>query len=297
MRIPTNASVSIELIGPADAKEYQDRNTSNRPLREVTVLKYIDDITEGRFKFNGESIIFSNTGRLMNGQHRLEAIIRTGQTLPFVVVRGIEDSAFDTMDQGKNRNIQDIMNIMGTKGGSEIGSTARLVLQFQKNISIRGTGRKPLTQKHIIDFISENKYLIELVDQVKHKRGLLTITPLAAVLFLANKNRLYDAKVAAFLEAIHTGENLTRGQPLYTLREWAIGQRGGHSKAIARELAFPIIARVWSDYMKGKELSVIKQNQIAASKVEIFGYDNFKEITSKIAGMVPSKDAPLEARV
>lgn len=296
MRIPTDASAAIEVIGPTEAKEYLDRNMNNRPLKEGVVSKYVEDIQEGRFDFNGESIIFSNTGRLLDGQHRLEAVVRTGVELIFVVARGIPDKAFDTIDLGKNRSVGDIMNILGNKGGAEIGATARIAMAFESgSLNIRGSGRKPVTQKQVVNYIYANPYLSEIVDQVKHARGQLTVSPLAAVLFLGNKNRQFNSKVAAFLEAVNTGENLTRGNPVYTLREWAIAQRGTSKGHVYRDLAFPIIARVWSDYMKGKELSSIKLKQIAASEVEIVGFTSFNDPNSKIRGMTPSKAQQLQA--
>lgn len=290
-KVVHNASASIEVITPEEAKMYLERNENNRPLKEGVVNKYVKDMEAGNFEFNGESIIFSDHGRLLDGQHRLEAIVRSNTEQLFVVVRGVPDTAFDTIDLGKNRSVADVMHVLGTKGGAEIGGTARAVLTFlATETNIKHSGRRVLTQKEVVNFIYDNPYITYIVDKVKHNKGQLTVTPLAAVLFLANRDRHLDVKVDEFLRGIKTGENLKRGDPIYTLREWVIDRKNRYGH-IDRSDMFAIVARAWSDFCKGKQLSVIKPTQVLTSKVEIYGYKQGNEKPHALDRMTPAKES------
>lgn len=60
---------------------------------------------------NGETIAFSRTGRLLNGQNRIQAVISTGVPFPTMGVWGIPDEAFPTYDSGKIRSASDVLGI------------------------------------------------------------------------------------------------------------------------------------------------------------------------------------------
>ena len=48
------------------------------------------EMQDGKWRLNGKTICFDSTGRLLNGQHRLSAVVRSGVTLTTVVVRGLD---------------------------------------------------------------------------------------------------------------------------------------------------------------------------------------------------------------
>jgi hypothetical protein len=61
----------------------------------------------------GDTIKFSDAGLLRDGQNRLRACQRAGVPFRTHIVFGIEDEAFDRLDQGKNRNGADVLSIAG----------------------------------------------------------------------------------------------------------------------------------------------------------------------------------------
>lgn len=71
-----NITAKIEVIGVKEAADYLQYNTNNRPIRQSHVDHLADEMLSGRWKFNGESIIFDDQGVLRNGQHRLTAILK-----------------------------------------------------------------------------------------------------------------------------------------------------------------------------------------------------------------------------
>ena len=82
--------VSVEVINPGEAKAYLDNNAKHRPIKDKKVAEYMAEMREGHWKLNGKTICFDSTGRLLNGQHRLSAVVRSGVPLTTVVIRGLD---------------------------------------------------------------------------------------------------------------------------------------------------------------------------------------------------------------
>ena len=86
-------TTTVEEITPELAKFYMTKNNPNqRKIKSSVLRSYIDDIRKGHWELNGEPIIFSKSGLLMDGQHRLMAIIHSGIPALILVVRGVDDT-------------------------------------------------------------------------------------------------------------------------------------------------------------------------------------------------------------
>ena len=77
----------------------------NRKLSETTYKKYAVDIKNGNWKLNGEAVIFTKTSKLVDGQHRLWAVIEAEAPFTTLVTFGVEEDAFSTIDSGYTRSI------------------------------------------------------------------------------------------------------------------------------------------------------------------------------------------------
>lgn len=110
----------VETITPELARKYLRANTDNyRKLSKVTVNRYAKDIREGNWQLNGEGIAFDDNGKLLNGQHRLAAIILAEKPVDMLVIRGVNENV-NIFDSGVNRTILQIAN---ASGYGEVNST------------------------------------------------------------------------------------------------------------------------------------------------------------------------------
>jgi hypothetical protein len=93
-------------ITPEMAKEFLSRNKAvNRPINKRQVEMYCDSMKRGQWKLTGQSIQISEFGNLIDGQHRLTALIKADVTLPFLVVYEVRESSFHVLDQGEKLQI------------------------------------------------------------------------------------------------------------------------------------------------------------------------------------------------
>ena len=88
------------------------QNEDNRRVRREIVLKYAKEMTEGRWKEDtGETIKISKDGVLLDGQHRLLALVKSEKSIHFHVSSEMDSDIFGFIDQGAVRNGVDVFEI------------------------------------------------------------------------------------------------------------------------------------------------------------------------------------------
>lgn len=125
---PTSSFVSIT---PEMAERWLGRNFANRNILRRRVEGYARDMAAGKWKLTGESIKFDRNGNLIDGQHRLHAILQSGLTVLMVVIRGLDSDAQAVMDSGAKRQLGQDLQMSGLKYANLIASTARLILRYK----------------------------------------------------------------------------------------------------------------------------------------------------------------------
>jgi hypothetical protein len=112
--------VKVVNFTPALAEAILNNNRLNRPLREGRVEKYARDMAAGRWRMNAETIKLTREGDLLDGQHRMFAVIEAvnlmpkGKSLPpipMMVVEGLDAEVMPTIDTGAARTFADVLTI------------------------------------------------------------------------------------------------------------------------------------------------------------------------------------------
>jgi hypothetical protein len=88
-------------------------NEENRPEKPGKIRLFKNDMAAGKWGVTGDTLKFSDKGRLRDGQNRLYACIAAEKPFTTHVVFGIDDKLFDVMDRGKNRDSADVLAIAG----------------------------------------------------------------------------------------------------------------------------------------------------------------------------------------
>lgn len=115
-------------IKPATALALLERNAQNRSVSGERVQMYARDIEAGAWEVNSQGIGLGADGKLLDGQHRLWAIIKAGKAATLLVVRGLPVAARATIDRGKTRSVADLLRILdGTTGAARMISWVRTI--------------------------------------------------------------------------------------------------------------------------------------------------------------------------
>lgn len=117
-------------ITPEMAADLLARNTSNRPMGRAHVFKLAESMKRGEWNLNGSAIRISVGGRLLDGQHRLSACVESGTAFDTIVISGLEEECFSTIDQHvKPRKISDVLSI--ESGANMKNASAALTVLYQ----------------------------------------------------------------------------------------------------------------------------------------------------------------------
>lgn len=79
------ANAYIVTITSEMARQWLLKNNFNRAQRPDLVADYVRQIREGRWRRTHQGIAFSEKGTLLDGQHRLFAVVEAGIAVPMLV--------------------------------------------------------------------------------------------------------------------------------------------------------------------------------------------------------------------
>lgn len=103
----------VVTITPDEARKFLANNPSNRHISENEVAKLAADMKEGRWMITHQGIAISKTGRLLDGQHRLTAVIKAGIPVRMMVTFNVDEDAVEAIDRGRRRSIADVFTFEG----------------------------------------------------------------------------------------------------------------------------------------------------------------------------------------
>jgi hypothetical protein len=267
----------VEIIDVAYAKQLLEQNPHNRPISAATVRRYASDMKAGRWNNNGQGIVLTPEGKLLDGQHRMAAIVEAQTPIGMLVVRGVPQDTFVTMDSGKPRSMGDVLAIEGYVHTNTLAGIARASYGYVAGASVR----YPATKATLEAFIRAHPYMQDVARYIGNRPMKLPRSPLGAVLFLGNERRSLDGEVADFVDGLITGEGLFKGDARLTLREWFAAQRMKERGRLTSETMFAAFARAWNAFASGKELAVLKGLDSPTRRtLPVFGFDiaNFPEV-------------------
>lgn len=249
-------SVEIELITPAIAKKYLEKNTRNRPMNDRNLARAIHDLKKGKWKLTTDCVGFDWNGFLINSQHRLKAIEISGVPAKLVVLRGLEPDAFNVIDIGKRRGGGDILGSLQIANPNNKSAIIAFVLAYKKgryNMRLSKVDAG-IANQDIVDFYEANAKRIEAAwDGIKNFRydfkGLATKVA-GGLYFLFSGLNKEDA--ATFFEKLAKGTNISEKSPIYLLRKKLEANANSRRKhPLTDQLAWIILA--WNAYRTNKQ--------------------------------------------
>ena len=176
-------TIEWATIDQSDAMRWLERNESNRNARARVVNAYARDMREGRWLATGETIKFDRHGNLIDGQHRLLAIVESGQAQQILVVSGIDPAVRGVIDTGAVRTGGDALRMHGIGGTNPmaLAASARLLVLWESGrlptmtSGMRGEDRA--THSEIIATVERRPDLLDAVHDATRDYQRIGIPP------------------------------------------------------------------------------------------------------------------------
>jgi hypothetical protein len=121
-----NITHSIEEVTPAMAEKMLEKNTVNRALTQTDVNTYSRIMSSGLWLLS--VIWLDSKGNVLDGQHRLSAVVQSGVKVKFLVVRNAPQGQQDVIDQQQeDAALKDVLTFRGEEYAQQLGAVARVI--------------------------------------------------------------------------------------------------------------------------------------------------------------------------
>lgn len=166
------------LVTPEMARQWLECNKPNRPLRPSWVSILTGMINRGEWRLTHQGIALDDNGNLLDGQHRLSAIIAAGQPVQMMVTTGLDPSVFGVLDRGRARSLRDI-----TRDGHIHIAVISNIWRLFEGLPVAASSAPTLDQYLSIKAWSDTvaTYALAHVTGAKHKLTPAAVVTAAAV--------------------------------------------------------------------------------------------------------------------
>lgn len=248
----------FKLIDVTEAAALLKRNTRNRNLNAKVVATLTRALANGEWAVNGEAIKISEEGDVLDGQHRLAAIVQSGIPMETLVISGLPVATQDTMDAGRRRTTADVMKINGEDNANVLASVAKRAWQWNQGNTRFTTTSLPTTAE-VRATLDKHPVLRRSAEMgVRVNRGYrpanATVTGTAHFLF----SDVDQDTTAKFFARLASGAELGEDDPILTLRTRLLRDQVT-SKAIPFHQNVAYYIRAWNAVREGRTLAVIIQ--------------------------------------
>jgi len=244
---------TMEWIGPPEAREMLALNTGNfRKPDKHRVALYAKEMELGRWELNGDTIKIGD-GVLLDGQHRLLAVIKSGKRVQMLVVRNIASDGH-TVDRGKPRTISQWCSHVGISNGNLVAAAAKLILFYEKGLWARPSVQSTdVLDSEQLDFIEQNSEpLLLCVRQTRRTKHIISSALMSTILYVGCDGRApQEVDVATwFCDALVDGNGLTENDAVLHLRNRVMLQTP--QKRIDRFVLRALCTIAWNKTVKGE---------------------------------------------
>lgn len=250
-------TVAVEIIGPQTAQEILSGNVHNRHVRGTRVKAYARAMIQHEWALNGETIKISESGKVLDGQHRLLAVVESGVPLETVVIRGLRDEAQETIDIGDKRSLSDALMLRGEKNANVLA--AALVTSFRmENDVMKRTDLWP-TNRNLLDYLESNGEIrdsLHLAGRASHNP--LRFPPSQAVALHYLMEKVSDTETASdFWNSLFDGINLVEGDAVIVLRNFLIRDLAQFRRSSVN-IRIAITVKAWNARREGRSVTQLR---------------------------------------
>ena len=210
----------VQTITPERASQLLAANTTNRPVSRAVVRSFAQAMRRGEWMVTHQGIAFDTRGVLVDGQHRLAAIIEADVPVEVTVFTEVGEGTFDVLDTGKRRSGADVLAIEGEKSSTMLAAMVRTVWLYENRPELNWSGGAAAVSNHqIVHTLQRHPKLREYVgvgEQLAGATGMIKSAAGASSYLVAQANRRAD--LTPWFEGVNDGAGLVKSDPRLLFR-------------------------------------------------------------------------------
>ncbi len=277
--IPTDKGYTAEITPDIAKRILETRNNCNRPITRISVVSFAKEMKNGNWKLITDALAFDINGDLINGQHRLLAVVMSETTQRFHIFENQPVTNFTAYDIGKVRTAGDILSISGISESAaeckSISSMIKVILSYEGLPMKNNVATEPVKNRLTAIASKANAKVTGINNEVVLDYAKANITALkssrnfAASLSLPGKLRVADiaglhylmckidpVKTNGFFMALASGANLAADSPILHLNKALRHSDTQQRSTYKGSYKLAIIIKAWKMFREGKSMNV-----------------------------------------
>lgn len=265
----------VENITPDRARrmlEHTERlGFANRSLVRARVEKLVHAIETDQWQITHQGIALRDDGAVIDGQHRLAAIIQAEIAVDMLVTRDVPSETFTVVDTARARTTSDSLRIAGFSDTNVLAAIARGYLAYREVVGTTESFEKKtrlLTTVDVVDFLDKRENSDAAHGALMAGRstasalarfGLSSSFGVAALMCRLHPNELGHSTVAEFYARMADGAMLEASSPILALRRWCTSDTGYARvpNAFRRSVAIANTIKSMNDYALRRPRQVV----------------------------------------
>lgn len=217
------------LITVGMAEQIMTLNQNNRKFMKTEGLRLSEAMSAEKWIFIGDVIRVSSEMKLIDGQHKLWAIIHSGKSQRLHIQCGLNPKAFAVIDTGKKRTAGMTLGAMKVPNANVTAAAIKAYIYFVTKQSAGSKINGARVSNQVVEAWIERpdfQLMLQAVDEgVNFYHRTYPVIAQSTWAFLAfllsRKNKQSAVDAADFLTSLATGENVTKSKTpaIYYLRQ------------------------------------------------------------------------------
>lgn len=242
-------------VTPQQAREWLAKNDANRHISSTTVNFYLKQMQDGTWHGERDTrpIAIDVNGNLIDGQHRLAAVVRFNKPMMFWVAKNCPVESRLVIDKGKTRTLANTLYMeYGISNASRIVAISKILMVFD------GKTKKidRVTVDEVLSIIDEYNDEFRWYGRIKRHRAVSQSFVFAPMIWVYRK---WPAEIDAFASGLYSGEGLRSNSPLLRYREYLLSENASTKKS-AQLLQTVYCFSALRAHVKGSSMKVLRPN-------------------------------------
>jgi hypothetical protein len=261
----------IETITPAAADAMLDASVGSvqRRMMVTHVARLAAAMKRGEWRVTHQGIAIGSDGRIIDGQHRLAAIVRAGIPVEIMVMRDADPELFHVIDTGRGRSAGHILQIAGYPNAIALSTAIRLALTYDIVAGTTTTWTADVVRTSLSNDLilavagsprgellagSLNEAIV-IADGVDRSGSRI---PLAvAIAVIRERTPEHAAALEEFLDRAGSGSMLPTGSPILALRRWLMLSYPTYPKYARGFATVAVVIKAWNDFLTGRDRALL----------------------------------------
>ena len=252
----------VTIITPDYARHIlENYNPKNRALKQKHVDDLAMEMTNKEWMLNGQTIIFSKNGMLLDGQHRLSACVKSGCSFETAVSYNVEENTFGKIDGlSVPRTTADVLSIENIPNYCEVAAIAKIIQKWEylkndeKHLVLTCT---KFNKSDVTEFCLKRNDFDNSALVAKQGKKLLKPSLFGACHYICSSINQFQADL--FFKSLCDLNLAIKLQQALFLRDRLLTIRSEQRTLSFKEIEImALIIKSWNAYREGRELKLLR---------------------------------------